>query len=115
MIFLFLIVFAADSYQAVAGGDIVKVDEHSVCRNVDNDCSLDLFIPTSTSLEWNYFRTYYPSSCCTVTADCVECIYPIDCETAYPDCEHLMDCVNNFCCDETGPFPDFDCPAACPW
>ena len=64
-----------------------------------------------TSTEWLSFRTYYPSSCCTVTADCAECSIPGDCDALYPDCGTLMDCVDGSCC--TDGIPEGDCPEMC--
>lgn len=53
-------VSAASSYSAAGGGNTTQVNEWSVCKNVKNNNSASLFIPTNTSNEWLNFRTYAP-------------------------------------------------------
>jgi len=51
---------AAPSYQ-VNSGATVQVDEHGVCRNVENTLSRDLFVPTNSAPEWTSFRNNAPA------------------------------------------------------
>ena len=56
-----ILVQATDSpienhYQITKSGGSDKIDEWSVCRQVTNNRSLNIFIPTKTSIEWAEFR-----------------------------------------------------------
>ena len=109
IIFLAVLVLAADSYRLNDGSD-VDIDEHSVCKNVNNSGGKDIFIPTKTSLEWSEFRSNYPSG--IVLDDCPECLIAEDCDTIYPSCNSVMDCEGGNCCYDApldGTCPSFEC------
>ena len=43
------------------------ISEYGVCQRVTNSCGAGVFIPTKSSTEWSYFRSYKPS-CIAVTS-----------------------------------------------
>jgi len=62
-----ILVQATDSpienhYQITKSGGSDKIDEWSVCRQVTNNRSLNIFIPTKTSIEWAEFRFNHPNN-----------------------------------------------------
>lgn len=60
---------AAESY-GVASAQLVRIDEHGVCKNVTNNHAQSIFVPTKTAVEWSTFR----SNATQVTiADCPAC------------------------------------------
>lgn len=54
------IVYAAQDFYRVDNATEVTIDEHSVCKKVDNTSWNDYFIPTKTALEWQSFRDNLP-------------------------------------------------------
>jgi hypothetical protein len=48
------------SYYRVNNGTNLDIAEWSVCRNVDNSNTRDLFVPTNTATEWSTFRSNLP-------------------------------------------------------
>ena len=71
---LFLIVYAAASYQ-VANGDTDTIDEHGTCKQITNNHAegLDIFIPTTTSGEWQAFYDNKPTG--VTESSCVSYLY----------------------------------------
>ena len=96
IVFLALLILAADYWRVNDGAAVTEIDEQGLCRDVDNDCGSDLFIPTKTYNEWNSFVIHYPAG--VVLTTCGECTKDLQCGALYPDCNSVMHCVSYWCC-----------------
>ena len=61
-LFCFQETMAANTYRVTKSGGVRQINEHSVCRRVTNNRSLDITIATKTAREWTAFRSKVPSS-----------------------------------------------------
>ena len=98
IIFLALLILA-DDYYRLDNEFVLEITEHFVCKEIENNCGEDIFIPTKTSLEWLEFRTHAPAG--VGVDDCAppsECTDFRQCGILYPDCGELMGCEGGNCC-----------------
>lgn len=58
----------AASYYNIGVGSTVSINQFGTCRRVTNNCSLNIFVPTNTSAEWNTFISKKPT--CVTLANC---------------------------------------------
>jgi len=96
-------------FRVINGGAIMKIDVWSECRNVNNDCGYDIFVPTKTEIEWTGFRTHSFSG--VLLTACGECVNAKGCWILYPSCEPLdLNCYGGNCCYMGGAYPPPGCP-----
>jgi len=96
IVFLALLILAADYWRVNDEAAVTQIDEQGLCKKVDNDCGYDLFIPTKTYNEWYSFVLHYPVG--VVITNCGECTNPLQCGILYPSCNSDMDCFSYWCC-----------------
>lgn len=69
---------AKDSYRLDSGDPMQVIDEHEVCREVTNNCSYNITVPTKFSEEWDESpHGFLPNA-----PSCIDITY-CDCETPW--------------------------------
>ena len=93
-------VYAADYYRS-NHSTYINIDMHDECREVQNTASVDYFVPTKTSTEWNTFISNAPSWI-TIPNECFINEYttnPSNWWHTKPDTDHIQLCIHDTCYD----------------
>lgn len=63
-----MLIYAA-SFYSVSPTQTLRITEFTMCRDVTNNGTNSIFIPTNTQAEWDSFKSYPPGSVTTACCD----------------------------------------------